>query len=80
MSARMLAVLRCDHDGCDRRFTWSSDRETWKPPRLGDARREAALDGWAHGVRLRPDSGPAPTLDYCPEHAGDVANLHAVTP
>lgn len=78
MSARMVAVLRCDHEGCDRRFVWS-DSTTWKPPRIGDARAAARTEGWRHGVRLRPDSGPAPTFDYCDEHAGDVNEIREVT-
>lgn len=79
MSARMLAVLSCDHAGCDRRYAWSDDHETWKPPRLSRARAYAHAEGWRHGVRLRIDSGPAPSLDFCPEHAGDVAGCHEVT-
>lgn len=76
----MLAVLRCDHAGCDQRFAWSDDSTTWKPPRLQDARRLAREEGWRHGVRLRPDSGPAPSFDFCPEHARDVDTLNEVAP
>lgn len=65
----MIALLHCDHRDCDRRFAWSDETATWKPPRIGDARRLARADGWSHGVRLRNDSGPAPTFDFCPEHA-----------
>lgn len=78
MSARMLAVLRCDHDGCDQRFTWSDEGARWRPPRLQDARRLARTDGWRHGVRLRADSGPAPSFDFCPVHAADVAGYSEV--
>lgn len=78
MSARMLAVLRCDHDGCDERFAHANDDVKWKPPRLSETRRLAHIEGWRHGVRLRADSGPAPTFDYCSAHAGDVGELSEV--
>lgn len=81
MSARLIAVLRCDHEGCDERFVWNDkDGATWKPPRLTDARRLAHADGWRHGVRLRVDSGVAPTFDFCPDHAADIADYREVTP
>lgn len=80
MSAKMVAVLRCDHEGCDQRFVWNDDTTSWKPPRLVDARAAARTDGWRHGVRLRRDSGPAPAFDFCPTHATDIANYHEVTP
>lgn len=51
MSARMLAVLRCDHDGCDRRFVWSDNSTTWKPPRIGDARAAARRMMACRGMR-----------------------------
>lgn len=79
MSARMLAILRCDHERCDQRFAWSDDHAKWKPPSLTATRALAHAEGWRHGVRLRADSGPAPTFDFCPEHADDVENYHEVT-
>lgn len=79
MSVRMLAVLQCDHEGCARRFAWANEEATWKPPRLTDARKLARVEGWRFGVRLRCDSGPAPTLDFCPEHAEEIATVSEVT-
>jgi len=76
----MLAVLRCDHAGCDRHFSWADDSVTWRPPRVGDARRAAYAEGWRSGVRLRTDSGPAPSFDFCPEHADDVQAIREVRP
>ena len=81
MTARMRALLYCDHDGCTAVFEYlDASGPRWKPPKLADARRSAHLDGWRHGVRLRADSGPAPSFDYCPTHAGDVAAIREVTP
>lgn len=80
MSARMIAVIRCDHPECVERFGFVDDREKWQPPRLGEARRAAYAEGWRHGVRRRVDAGPAPTFDFCPKHADDVQNLSEVTP
>lgn len=79
VSARMVAMLRCDHTGCEQRFAWSNEHEARRLPRLGDARKQARSEGWRHGVRLRDDAGPAPTFDFCPEHADDVAGYHEVT-
>lgn len=79
MTARMVAVLWCDRAGCDARFHFSDDRPTWQPPRLWEARRAARAAGWSYGVRLRVDSGPAPSFDYCPEHAADVHAIHEVS-
>lgn len=78
MSARMVAVLRCDHVGCDQRFVWT-DEQRWKPPRLMNARARARADGRRHGVRLRSDSGPAPSFDFCPKHAAEIAGYQEVT-
>lgn len=67
MTARLVCVLHCDADGCDRRFVWSEAERN--PPRIGLARRAAAVEGWRHAIRVRFDSGPAPTFDFCPQHA-----------
>lgn len=80
MSARLIAMLRCDHEGCEERFAWSDETRTWKTPGIGNARRLAHAAGWRHGVRLRADSGPAPTFDFCPAHAADVQGISEVTP
>lgn len=80
MTARVLAILRCDRDGCDHRFVMPNEGTVFKPPRLTDARRSAYAAGWRHGVRLRVDSGPAPTFDFCPDHAADVSAYAEVRP
>lgn len=74
MSARRIVTLHCDRGGCIHFFTYdvSPDGATWKPPRITDARREAGGFGWRSGVRPRVDAGPAPTVDFCPDHAADI--------
>lgn len=42
--------------------------------------RHAYAEGWRSGVRLRTDSGPAPSFDFCPEHADDVQAIREVRP
>ena len=76
---RLIAVLRCDHAGCGARFTFDEAPKA-RVPRFTDARPAARLDGWRSGVRKRPDSGPAPTVDFCPQHAGDIDNFSEVVP
>lgn len=80
MSARLLGILRCDHVGCGASFEFDPPRPVWKPPRLTDARRVMHAQSWRYGVRLRSDSGPAPSFDFCPMHAADVHHYCEVTP
>lgn len=72
MSARLFAMLRCDHEGCWHIFEWSDESTTWKPPRLTDARRAARPQGWRTGIRIRTGGGPAQTVDFCGVHNADI--------
>lgn len=80
MSAVMVAVLKCDHPGCTASYTFVPEKSVpWKPPRLTDVRREMRAHSWRHGVRLRVDAGPAPSFDFCPDHADDVRDFSEVS-
>lgn len=82
MSTAMKCVLRCDHDGCDQALTMQNAEMLTRSRQSGtrnitatQTRHAAQAAGWKYAIRARPDNGPAPTFDFCPEHAGDVGVL-----
>ncbi len=66
MSAARIYVLSCDAPSrCDRSHT-SGDGL------LTATRADAARNGWAYVLRTKRQ-GVAPSLDFCPAHAAQVA-------
>jgi len=67
MSARQHYELFCDHQRCGESINLGETR-------ADITRREAAKQGWVHGV-VTPNprrGGPSRSLDFCPAHAGDL--------
>jgi len=63
MSGRVLYAVQCDVPDCTNIDDSAEDN-------LSLAREEAALRGWRHRLWTSEHrSGPAPSLDFCPEHA-----------
>ncbi len=67
MTAHQHYELLCDHDGCIATFNVGEAR-------ADVTRREAAKQGWVHGIIRHPPrrSGPKPSLDFCPDHAAEL--------
>lgn len=74
MSAVSVYVLICDHVRCTRTFT-STDK------RADDTRAAARAKGWTHAISPRASrSGPATSVDFCPEHGEMAKHAEAVAP
>lgn len=69
MSALHVYVIACDAQACRERFSRDLHR-------ADETRMYAAQQGWKHGIApAKHRSGPARSLDYCPEHAEFAVDL-----